>query len=389
MTLVPISYTVRSLFVRKSSTFLTVASIGATVAVLAGLLSLQQGFATMFTEHGREDLAVFLRPGATSEGESSFPRDRADILIKGTSEIAEGPDGQPLASGELYLASRLFKIDGGETNVPLRGVQPASFLIQGGDLRIVEGRNFIPGSDEVIVGEPLVERIRNCRVGDVLTLNTTPFKVVGVFAGKGGYASEIWGDTDRMMTALERRSFSRIVAKLEPDADVEALAARLEDDKQVPAQVMTERVYLENQTAVLSGLFIGVGVALGLIMGLGAVFTGTNAMFSALSARTHEIGILVSLGFRPWAILIAFLLESTLLGLVGGVFGCLLALPLQGIRTGTMNMQTFSEVAFAFQITPTVLVAAVVFSLLLGLFGGLLPAIRAARMSPTEALRRA
>ena len=389
MALVPLSYTLRSLFVRKSSTFLTVASIGATVAVLAGMLSLQQGFSTIFTQGGREDLAVFLRPGATSEGESSFPRDRADIVIKGTPEILKDSSGQPLASGELYLATRLFKIDGGETNVPLRGVQPASFSIQGDDIEIVEGENFTPGADEVIVGEPLVERIRNCRVGDVLTLNTTPFRVVGIFAGKGGYASEIWGDTDRMMEALERRSFSRILAKLKPGADVDALSAKLEDDKRVPAQVMTERQYLEDQTTLLTGTFIVLGVALGVIMGLGAVFTGTNAMFSALAARTHEVGILVSLGFRPFAILIAFLLESVLLGLVGGLLGCLLVLPWQGARTGTTNMQTFSEVAFAFQITPTVLVAAVGFSILLGLFGGLLPAIRAARMSPTQALRRA
>ncbi|MHC4899040.1 MAG: ABC transporter permease, partial [Planctomycetota bacterium] len=362
--------------------------IGATVAVLAGMLSLQQGFATMFAERGREDLAVFLRRGATSEGESAFSRDRAQILIKNTAEIQDVEYGQPLASAELYLAIRRFKVDGGETNVPIRGVQPMTYRIHGDEFRIVQGRRPAPGADEVIVGQKLTDRIRNCQIGDELRINIGRFRVVGVFQSKGGYASEIWGDADRLMAALQRSFFSRVIGVLRNPKDLPALAARLENDKQVPAKVLNEKDYLKNQTRSLSTAFIWLGAFLGVIMGIGAVFTGTNAMLSALDARTHEIGILLSIGFRPWAVFVAFLLEATLVGMLGGVFGCLLVLPLNGMQAGTTNFETFSEVVFAFRTTPTVLLVAVLFSMGLGLLGGAIPAWKAAGLPPTAALRR-
>jgi ABC-type lipoprotein release transport system permease subunit len=388
MTLVPLSYTVRSLWVRRSSTILTVFGIAATVAVLAGLLALQQGFATLFASDGREDLAVVLRQGATSEGESGFRRDQVALLVKETPEFALGADGRPLASGELYLAVRRRKLDGGEVNVAMRGVQPQSFAVHGDSQQVLEGRRFEPGSDEVIVGRRLTDRIRNCRVDDVLVVNTTPFRVVGVFGGRGAFESEIWGDADRLMEALERPVFNRVIGVLRPDADVEALSARLEDDPRVPAEAETERAYLESQTQGLSAIFVVLGGFLGLIMGVAAVFTGTNSLLSAVAARAHEIGILLSIGFRPAAIFAAFLVESLLLGLLGGLTGCLLVLPLQGVQTGTMNVQTFSEIAFAFRMTPVVLGWSVTFACLLGLVGGALPAWRASRLRPTEALRR-
>jgi putative ABC transport system permease protein len=206
MAFVPLSYNVRSLRVRKASTVLTVFGIASTVAVLAGLLALQQGFAAMFAAQGREDLVVLLRPGAGSEGESAFGREDADILVKSVPEIAGDAEGRPLAAAELYLAVRRRKLDGGETNVPIRGVQPASFALRGGDVRVVEGRRFAPGTDEVIVGRALVDRIRSCRLDDVLVVNTTPFRVVGVFDSEGAFRSEIWGDADRLMEALDRPS---------------------------------------------------------------------------------------------------------------------------------------------------------------------------------------
>lgn len=388
MALLPLSYNRKSLLARKSATVLAVLSIAATVAILAGMLALQQGFATMFTAQGRSDLAVFLRKGAKSEGESGIPVDRVDILEKSTPEIETGPDGRPLASAELYLAIRRFKVGGGETNVAVRGVQPATFAIHGDDIQILEGRRFEPGSDEVIVGSALTERIRNCHVGDVLVFNTTPFRVVGTFASKGPYGSEIWGDGDRLREALQRPDYSRVIAKLRDDADVAALAARLDTDERVPSKVMTERAYLQSQTQALSATFIAVGVFLGVLMGIAAVFTGTNTMLAAVAARTREIGILLAMGFRPFALFVAFLLEAALIGLLGGLVGCLLVLPLNGIKTGTTNMQTFTEIAFAFRTTPLVLGVAVGFAVLLGIVGGAFPAWRAARMPPTAALRR-
>jgi putative ABC transport system permease protein len=388
MALVPFSYNLRSLVVRWSATLLTVLGIGATVAVLSGVLALQQGFQTLFTEHGREDIVVFLRQGATNEGDSVFSLERMMILTKSLPE-AEIPPGQPpLVSAEMYLAVRRFKQDGGETNVPIRGLQPRSFDIYGDDVRVVAGRRFQPGTDEVMVGTKLTDRIQDCRLGDTLLLNTTPFRVVGVFDHDGPFKSEVWGDRDRLAEALERPIFNRVIAILRPGTDLGELARRMDADPQVPSKVMTEREYLTSQTQALSFVLQALGAFLAIVMGVAAVFTATNTMLAALATRTHEIGILLSLGFRPYAIFLSFLFESLVLGLVGGAVGCLMALPLNGVDTGAMNFQTFTEVAFAFRVTPDVMRTAVTFSLVLGLIGGTWPALRAASLRPTQALRR-
>ncbi|MEI6129653.1 MAG: ABC transporter permease [Planctomycetota bacterium] len=387
MALVPFRYNLRSLWVRRSSTLLTMCAIGATVAVLAGMLSLQQGFATMFAESGRDDLAIFLRKGATSEGESGMTREQTELIKKETREILLAADGKPLAAAEMYLAVRRRKVTGGETNVAMRGVEPMTFQVHGDALQINAGRIPIPGSDELIIGQDLVERIADCKIGDTLVINVTPFKIVGTFRGKGGYQSEIWGDLDRLGEALQRPVRSRVIAKIAPNTDLAAIEARYSEDKRVQPKVQTERSYLQSQTQVLSITFTVLGIFLSAIMGLAAVFTGTNAMLSLVSSRTHEIGILLSLGFRPFAVFLAFQMEALLLGTLGGILGCLMVLPFQGAQTGTMN-QTFSEVVFAFRTTPSVMLIAILFASLLGLFGGALPAVRAARLRPTEALRR-
>jgi len=214
MALVPFSYNTRSLFVRRGATALTILGIGATVTVLAGVLALQQGFEKLFSESGRDDVVVFLRPGAQSEGESILTLERAEILMKSLPELATNAEGKPLVSGESYLAVRRFKLDGGETNVPIRGVQPMTFEIVGDALEIVRGRRFAPGTDEVLVGRKLVDRIRDCQEGDVIQFNTTPFRVVGVFDHDGPFSSEIWGDRDRIAEALERPIFNRLVGRL-------------------------------------------------------------------------------------------------------------------------------------------------------------------------------
>jgi putative ABC transport system permease protein len=404
--LVPFSYSLRSLFVRRSATLLTMLGIGATVAIISGILALQQGFHFMFTNGGRDDVAVFLRPGATNEGDSQFSYDRGLKLIKSMPEIEDGADG-PLAAMEAYLAVLLAPVRGGLTNVPLRGVQPRTFAIRQAELRIVEGRNFVPGHDELVVGSRLVDRIENCHIGDVITLNKTPFTVVGVLEHPGQFGGEIWGDLDRLLTAMGRYGPNRVIAKLKPGTQLGApdpisvmfsdeppqpepgsIAARLLEDTEVPAKVYTEKQFLASQTVMFSFMLGGLGFALALIMGTAAVFTATNTMLSAVAGRTHEIGILLALGFRPVPIFLSFLFESLVLGLLGGLVGCLLTLPFNGIRAGTMNFQTFTEMAFAFKVTPAVLFVAVFFSLGLGLVGGAWPAWRAARMSPTLAMRR-
>lgn len=383
MALVPLRYNLRSLWVRASSTLLTVCAIGATVAVLAGMLSLQQGFTVLFQERGRDDLAVFLRKGAKSEGESGLTREQCNVLQKEVPEIELDGAGKPLASAEVFLAVRLRKFDGGETNVAIRGVEPTTFAIHGDDIRIVAGRMPQPGTDELIVGEGLVDRIRNCKPDDTLRINTGTFRIVGTFSGKGGYRSEIWGDLERLSEALQRPVRSRVLARIRPGTDLAAVQARYESDLRTQPSVQTERAYLATQTDRLSTTFSILGTFLGLIMGLGAIFTGTNSMLAAIGARTHEIGILKAIGYRPFPIFVSFLGEAVLLGLLG----CLLVLPFQGAETGTMN-ETFSEVTFAFRTTPFVMLVAVTFAMALGLVGGLFPAWRAAQMTPTQALRR-
>lgn len=388
MALVPLQYNIRSLLVRSGNTWLCIFSIAATVAVLAGILSLQQGFETIFASRGREDMVVLLRTGATSEGESAFDRARAQIALNEIPEIATDENGKPLASAELYLATLLARKDGGKTNIPLRGVQPATFAIHGDNWSILDGRNFAPGTDEIVVGKALRDRIQNCEVGDTLRINVTPFRVVGVFESTGAYQTEVWGDVDRMRAALDVENYSRIIGVMRPGTSVKDLAKRLEGDKRIPAKALSEKEYLSNQTGALTRLFTFLGAFLSVIMGLAAVFTGTNAMLSALAARTHEIGILLATGFRPFAVFLSFLLEAALLGLLGGIIGVVMVIPLNGIQTGTTNFATFTEVTFAFRTTPYAITVAIIFALLLGIIGGAIPAYRASRLTPTQALRR-
>ena len=403
---VPLSYNLRSLFVRKSATLLTVLGIGATVAIVSGVVALIMGFRTMFTAGGRDDVAVFLRPGANSEGDSQFSRDRGLKLIKSVPEIAEGQQG-PLASMEAYLAVLLSPERGGLTNVPLRGVQAPTFEIRKDELHVVEGENFRSGSDELIVGQRLVGHIQGCHIGGVITLNKTPFRVVGVFEHEGQFGGEIWGDLDRLLAAMGRYGPNRVIAQLRPGTEIGApdptqvmfsddppqpkegtMAARLLTDTEVPAKVYSETQFLASQTVMLTGLLGFLAVALGLIMGLAAIFTATNTMLSALAARTHEIGILLAMGFRPVPIFISFMFEALVLGLIGGLAGSVMALPFNGVRAGTMNFQTFTEMAFSFRVTPLVLGIAISFAMMLGLLGGAWPAWRAARLKPTIALRQ-
>ncbi len=385
---IPLSYALRGLWQRKMTTLLAVVGLGTVVAIIAGVLALQQGFERLYSDHGREDLFVFLRPGANSEGESNFRRDKAQILMKSVTEIAKDADGKPMASMECFLAVRRFKVDGGETNVPIRGVQEMSFAIRGSGVEVREGKRFTPGSDEVIVGRGLLGRIRGCQLGETIWINTTPFRVVGVLDSDGPFSSEIWGDFDRMSDALKRENPNRVIATLASGVDAKAFAKELENHPEVPAKVQSEREYLSGQTRALSGTLKFLAVLLGAIMGVAAIFTATNTMLSALAARTREVGTLLSIGFRPTAVFVSFLIESLILGLLGGLVGCLMVLPIHGIQTGTMNFDTFTEVAFAFRITPEVLTTSVVFALVLGLLGGAWPAWRACRLLPTEALRR-
>ena len=387
--LVPWSYPLRSMAVRWQASLFSALGIAMTIAVLCGVFALRNGFNALHSRTALEDAVVYLRMGATSEGESGIPLGKVESL-KVRPEIMLDKKGAPLAAGESYLALFLQKADavGALVNVPLRGVEAASFAIQGDLLRIEEGRSFSFGSDEIIVGRPLVGHIQECHVGGELVINTTPFRVVGVFEHEGVYRGEIWGDVERMAAALERPVRQRVIARVKPGTDLEALSKTLENDKQMPSKVQSEQAYFESQTNMLDGVLSVLGNLLAGILGIAAVLGAANTMLAAVGARTHEIGILRSLGFGRNAILVSFLFEAALIGLAGGVIGTVLVLPLDGIQTGTMNWNTFTETAFQFRVDANLLLTAISIAVSLGLVGGFLPAWRASRLEPVDAMRR-
>lgn len=389
MRLVPLRYTVRSLVVRWSPSLFSALGIGLTVAVLGGVLALREGFRSLLAETGSDDVVVYLRPGAQSEGESIVRHPQDTNVLKARPEVVvEG--NVPLAAAESYLGLKLPRTDGsGTTIVTVRGVEiPVSMRIQGPKWRLVEGKEPRPGSDEVVVGRPLTSRIVGCKVGETLTFNVTPFKVVGVFVHDGAYASEIWGDVDRICAALERPFRQRLVAKVKEGTDVAALEKQLESDKQVPVKAQTERAYFRAQTTALGNVLQFLAGILTTLMGAAAVLGAVNTMLAAVGARTREVGILMSIGYRRFPVFFCFLVEAAAIGLVGGVLGAVLVLPFNGLQTSTTNWNTFTEIAFAFRVTPTILATSVVVAVVLGLLGGAVPAWRASRLVPTAALRR-
>jgi putative ABC transport system permease protein len=389
MRLVPLRYPLRSLAVRWSSSLFAALGIGLTVAVLAGVLSLRQGFAAVLQETGRDDVGVYLRPASQSETESlvRYPDDVRNLLAR--PEIERDAQGNPIAAGESALGIFLPKSDGsGTALVSLRGVEPASLAIQGDRLKVVEGKMLAFGANELVVGRPLSQRIANTAVGDTIVINMTPFEVVGHFEHPGAYGSEIWGDVVSIGDATKRNFRQRVVAVWKEGTDPAALSAELEKDKVAPMKVRSEREYYRTQTNVLGGVLQVLAVFLTSVMGAAAVLGAVNTMLAAVGARTREVGILVSLGYRGFAVFLSFLVEAALVGLAGAVIGCLLVLPLHGIETGTTNFATFTEVAFAFRVTPGLLGVAAAVAVTLGVLGGAIPAWRASRLVPTAALRR-
>ena len=383
----PLQYSLRNLAVRRSSALFTALGVAMTVAVFAGVIALREGFEQIYEVRGRDDIAIYLRTGAQSEGESGIPRDQVNIVVKERPEIARNAAGQPLASAETFLAVYMEQVIGGMTNVPLRGIQPMTLELHGDALRLAAGRWMEFGTDEVVVGRPLSERMQDCALGDTLVLNMTPFKVVGVFEHDGAEGGEVWGDVDRFMAALERPMFQRVVARVTPETDMEAVAAELKNDARTPLKFISEREYLAQQTTFLGGTLQFLALMLTVIMGIAAVLGSMNTMLASVSARTHEIGVLLAIGYRRFSIFLAFLFESLLIGIVGGALGLLFVLPFDGMETGMMNWNTFTDVSFAFTLTPDLVVTSFVLAVVLGLVGGTWPAARAAGLEPVEAFR--
>jgi putative ABC transport system permease protein len=384
----PLSYNIRNLRVRWQVTLLAIFGIALVVTVFVFLTAMSSGFRIALRSTGRADNAMVVQKGSQSELTSGISRAHASTFVV-DSRVARGADGQPLASPEIVIVASLTrKADGVPVNVLVRGVTPKAFEVRGG-LKVSSGRMLTPGLDEVIVGERTAERY-GLEVGKSVRIQKHDWKIVGIFSSEGsGFESEVWGDLDTMAEPLRRTGgYQSVVLRLADAGSMEALKTALESDPQLQVQVTEERTYYDNQAGPIANALKYLALFVSIVMGIGAVFGAMNTMYAIVAARTREIGTLRALGFSRSAILMSFVSESVFLALIGGVLGCLLALPANGVTSAT-NSANFSEIAFAFKITWGALAVGMLFAVIMGLIGGLLPAVRGARLPITAALREA
>jgi putative ABC transport system permease protein len=373
---------------RRGAVAATVIGIAGVVAVLVGVLSIAAGFRRAMTVSGTPDGAVVLRSGADSEMVSGFNRAQTR-LIADAPGVARSDQG-PLASSELFVIINLPKrTTGTDANVPLRGVEAPAFRVRD-KVRISQGRMFEWGKDEVVVGAGAAREFAGLEVGSKIKVGRFEWPVVGIFSAAGGVAeSEIWTDAKVLQDAYKRGdSFQSVYAKLNSPGAFQEFKDSLTTNPQLNVKVVRQTEYYAEQSEVITRLITTLGFLIAFLMAIGAVFGALNTMYSAVSARTREIATLRALGFGSGAVVVSVLIESLFLALVGGVVGGALAyIAFNNFHTSTMNWQSFSQVAFAFQVTPQLLVRGIVWSAMIGLIGGIFPAIRAARLPIATALR--
>lgn len=387
--MIPLKYNVRSLFVRKTTTLMTMVSIAFVVLIYIGVLALAGGLEVAFAESGDASTVLVLREGARSEMESGYPAETYRILAS-LPGIERSEDGTLLASGETVTLQIWQRLDGSESNVVVRGVEEAAFTLRP-EIEIARGRRFEPGKGEVIVGRGLVDRFVGLGLNEEIELGRLRFRVVGVFDASGtAYASEIWGAVDDFSNAFRRGGYysSTRLRAASPSA-AEALLGRVEADARLRVDALLEPEYYERQTEQSTGLFVFLGNLLAGMMAFGACFAAANTMYAQVAVRGREIGTLRALGFRRRQIMVAFVVEAVVLGLLAGALGAALSLPLNAVETGTMNSTTFSEVVFSLRTTGETLLGGVVLATLTGVLGGLLPSWAASRRRITDLLREA
>ena len=377
----------RTLPGRLAPSAVAVVGMAGVVGVLVAVLSMAEGFRATMANTGAEDAVIVMRAGSDSEMTSILMREDLDI-VRDAEEIARTSSG-PLASAELFVIIDLIKASTGTVaNAPLRGVEPIAFQVR--QVRMTEGRMFVPGRNEIVVGRAARNEYRGLTVGSTLRVGQNDWTVVGSFDAGGTVPdSELWCDAN-VLAPLYQRGASRqaVYAKLRSLDAFTALKDRLTTDPRAKLTVMREREYDESQSRFVHSLITGLGTIIGLLMGIGAVFAAVNTMYSAVASRTREIATLRALGFGGVPVMLSVLVESMLLALLGGAAGAAIAyLGFNGYQAATMNWQSMSTIAFAFRVTPRLLVQGVAYALILGLLGGLLPAIRAARLPVVVALR--
>ncbi len=384
---IPLSYSIRNLRTRRLTTALTASGMALVVYVFAATLMLAEGFQATLVDTGSFDNVTVIRKGSATEVQSGVERSQASI-IETLPEIAIGREGKRLIARELVVLINLPKRGSDSpSNVVIRGTGEFSLALRP-QVRLIDGRMPRPGSSEIIAGESVSRRFQGAGIGERLRFGMRDWTVVGIFdAGTTGYSSEIWGDVDQLMQAFRRPVYSSLLFKLRSVSDFPQVKQKIEGDPRLTVEAKQETQYYRDQSEMMSTFLRIMGITLTIIFSLGAVIGAMITMYAAVANRIGEIGTLRALGFRRRSILIAFLLESMALGLVGGIAGLIFASFMQLLTISTVNWQTFSELAFSFTLTGRIVGASLVFSLVMGFVGGVLPAFRAARMNIVDALR--
>jgi ABC-type antimicrobial peptide transport system permease subunit len=384
---IPISYSFRNLWTRRLTTALTAAGMALVVFVFAAVLMLAEGLRKTLVDTGSFDNVIVVRKGANSEVMSGVTRDQASI-IETQPEIAIGADGQPFLAKEMVVLITLPKrATNTPANVVIRGIGARSLALRP-QVQLMAGRMPRPGLAEIISGRSIAERFKGGGIGEVLRFGMRDWMVVGIFdAGNTGFSSEIWGDGDQLMQAFRRTVYSSVIFKLSDPSDLTRVKERIESDPRLTLDAKRESRFYAEQSERMANFLRILGTVLTIIFSLGAIIGAMITMYSAVATRTREIGTMRALGFRRISILGAFMFEALLLGLVGGCVGLFLASFLQLLTISTINFQTFSELAFSFTLTFNIFWKGLVFALIMGFVGGVLPAIRASRMNIVESLR--
>jgi putative ABC transport system permease protein len=387
---IPWTYNVRSLFVRKATTGATALGIGLVVFVLASALMLSEGIKKTLVSSGSPGNAIILRKGSETELASSIEQKNLS-LIKAAPGVKRGANGEPLVTGDVVIVIAMDKLgtDGQISNVQVRGVEPTTTQVRS-NIRITQGRAANPGADEAIVGQGMIGRFRGLELGQSFELKKNrSVKVVGVFeAGKSSYESEIWIDIQTMRTSFGREGmFSSVTVALENPSKFDAFAASIESDKQLGLETKREQKYYEDQSSGTSIFISALGIVIAFFFSLGAMIGAMITMYAAVAQRSREIGTLQALGFTRGSILVAFLFESVLLAMLGGLVGAGASLMMSFASFSMMNFQTWQEITFSFEPTMPIVVGSLVAGSVMGIVGGFFPALKAARTSPIDAIR--
>ena len=389
MAAIPFSYIARNLFARKLTTVLTAGGMALVVYVFTTVLMLAAGLKETLVATGQPDNVIVIRRGSQTEVQSGIDRVSAAI-VESMPDIATDEGGKKLLSKEPVVLISLPKRDSGHaSNVIIRGATAQGLALRP-QVQIVEGRMFRPGTSEIIAGRSIARGFRGAGLGETLRFAQRDWTVVGIFdAGRTGFNSEIWGDAEQLLQAFRRLGFSALVFRLADTGKFDKVKKDIEGDQRLQLEAKPETQFYGDQSEGLAKFISYLGTTISIIFSIGAIIGAMITMYASVASRTAEIGTLRALGFSRAAILTAFLGESLLLGLVGGIVGLIGASFMQMVPISTTNFQTFSEIAFTFTLTPLIIVSSLAFALFMGFVGGFLPAARAARLSIVDALRAA